>query len=52
MSISQTIFRFAIDSGMLPLTGTSKAEHMKHDLLVKDFKLSETDLEAIENIAF
>lgn len=51
MSISQTFFRFAIDAGMIPLTGTSNAEHMDHDLLAFNFKLSQDDIDAIENIA-
>lgn len=51
MSISQTLFRFAIDVGMIPLTGTSKGEHMTHDLLVKDFKLGPGDVATIEKLA-
>ncbi len=52
MSISQTIFRFALDAQMIPLTGTSKAEHMAHDLLVHDFKLTEEEMSAIETVCF
>jgi diketogulonate reductase-like aldo/keto reductase len=51
LSISQTVFRFAVDAGMIPLTGTSSADHMAHDLAVVDAKLSEEDIRAIENIA-
>lgn len=50
-SISQTIFRFAMDVGMIPLTGTTNVEHMRHDLLAFDFKLSKDDVVAIENMA-
>lgn len=51
MSISQTIFRFAMDTGMIPLTGTSNADHMAHDLLAHNFKLTDDETAAIENIA-
>ncbi|MDF2694334.1 MAG: putative oxidoreductase [Labilithrix sp.] len=33
---AQVAFRFALDVGMLPLTGTTSAEHMKQDLDVVD----------------
>src|SRR4029077_4638693 len=33
-SISQIIFRFALDVGMLPLTGTTDSQNMKVDLQV------------------
>jgi diketogulonate reductase-like aldo/keto reductase len=36
-SIIQVVFRFALDAGMIPLTGTTNAEHMRHDLEVFDF---------------
>ncbi len=49
---AQIVFRFAIDAGMLPLTGTANAEHMRQDLAVFDFKLSEDEVRAIERIAF
>ncbi|NQW01821.1 MAG: aldo/keto reductase [Rhodospirillales bacterium] len=51
MSISQTIFRFAMDARMIPLTGTSSREHMAHDLLAHDFRLSEAEVAAIETVA-
>jgi diketogulonate reductase-like aldo/keto reductase len=51
MSINQTIFRFAIDVGMVPLTGTTNDVHMKHDLLVKDFSLSDEEVVTIEKLA-
>lgn len=47
---AQIIFRFAIDLGMLPLTGTSNGDHMQADLAVKDFELTEEDVTAIEFI--
>lgn len=50
---AQVIFRFSMQIGMLPLTGTTSARHMKEDLESLDdrFELSEEELELIENIA-
>jgi diketogulonate reductase-like aldo/keto reductase len=46
-----TVFRFAIDLGMLPLTGTSSVEHMRADLAVLDMPpLDEEALRGIEDI--
>jgi diketogulonate reductase-like aldo/keto reductase len=39
-NVSQIIFRFALDLGMVALTGTTDAVHMEADLDVFDFKLS------------
>jgi diketogulonate reductase-like aldo/keto reductase len=50
-TVGQIIFRFAIDSGMLPLTGTTSAEHMRADLDVFDFQLQPTDVQRIEQLA-
>jgi diketogulonate reductase-like aldo/keto reductase len=47
---SQIIFRFALDAGMIPLTGTTSAEHMRQDLDVFDFRLTADEVEQIENI--
>jgi len=47
---AQVIFRFALDVGMLPLTGTTNATHMKEDLLSPQFKLTPAEIELIENI--
>jgi len=47
----QIVFRFALQVGMLPLTGTTNAEHMKTDLDVFDFELSEEEVTKIETIA-
>lgn len=49
-SPAQVVFRFALDVGMIPLTGTSSAEHMKADLGVFDFELSPDEIDAIENV--
>lgn len=48
---AQVVFRFAMQVGMIPLTGTSKAEHMRQDLDVDDFELTEDELRRIETIA-
>lgn len=47
---AQIIFRFAIQMGMLPLTGTTNAAHMRADLEVEQFSLTEADLNRIETI--
>ena len=33
-TVSQIIFRFALDVGMIPLTGTTDVNHMRRDLEV------------------
>lgn len=47
---AQVVFRFARQVGMIRLTGTSDAEHMRADLDCDDFELSPADLRLIENI--
>jgi diketogulonate reductase-like aldo/keto reductase len=48
----QVIFRFALQIGMLPVTGTTNEQHMKDDLAVlTKFELSTDDLQKIEFIA-
>lgn len=49
---TQILFRFAIDIGMLPITGTSQAKHMRQDLEILDFQLSADEVHAIESIAW
>jgi diketogulonate reductase-like aldo/keto reductase len=46
----QIVFRFALDVGMLPLTGTTDATHMREDLDVLDFRLAPAEVEQIERI--
>jgi diketogulonate reductase-like aldo/keto reductase len=48
---AQVVFRFAIQVGMLPLTGTTSPEHMREDLDIDDFELAQDDLQLIESIA-
>ena len=51
-AVSQIVFRFALDVGMVPLTGTTDAAHMKADLEVFDFGLESAEVERIEGLAF
>jgi diketogulonate reductase-like aldo/keto reductase len=46
-TIAQIVFRFALERGMIPLTGTSNADHMQVDLDVFDFCLEPEDVERI-----
>jgi diketogulonate reductase-like aldo/keto reductase len=47
-TVAQIIFRFALDVGMIPLTGTTQLEHMRADLEVFDFRLEAAEIEQIE----
>jgi diketogulonate reductase-like aldo/keto reductase len=48
--IAQVIFRFAMQIGMLPLTGTTSVEHMKLDLAAERITLSEDEVLRIESV--
>jgi diketogulonate reductase-like aldo/keto reductase len=48
---AQVVFRFAQQAGMLPLTGTTDAAHMREDLDACLFDLSEADMRLMETIA-
>jgi len=48
---AQVVFRFAQAVGMLPLTGTSSAEHMRQDLASRALTLSADEARAIESLA-
>lgn len=50
-TIPQIIFRFALELGMIPLTGTTDQKHMQEDLKCFEFTLSEDDLATIEEVA-
>ncbi|MDB5312327.1 MAG: morA, partial [Gemmataceae bacterium] len=50
-SAAQVVFRFALDVGMVPLTGTTAAAHMRADLDVLDFRLEPEEVELIEGLA-
>lgn len=47
---AQIIFRFAIQVGMLPLTGTTQAAHMRADLAIDQFSLTVAEVEHIEHL--
>jgi diketogulonate reductase-like aldo/keto reductase len=47
----QVIFRFAMQVGMVPLTGTSNEQHMKEDLEVYRISLTDEEVSFIESIA-
>ena len=49
-SASQIVFRFALEVGMMPLTGTTSALHMREDLSVFDFRLAPEEVEQIESL--
>jgi diketogulonate reductase-like aldo/keto reductase len=46
----QVIFRFAMQAGMVPLTGTTSLQHMKEDLTVYNFELTPEEVAFIESV--
>jgi diketogulonate reductase-like aldo/keto reductase len=50
-SPAQIIFRFAMQIGMLPLTGTTSQQHMIEDLKAEQLALSNEEIQRIETIA-
>ena len=50
-SPEQIVFRLALQLGMVPLTGTSSAEHARSDLEVYDFELSADEVGTLERLA-
>ncbi len=46
---AQVIFKFSVQAGILPLTGTTSRNHMKEDLAL-NFSLKDEDFQFIENI--
>lgn len=48
--VAQIVFRFAMQAGMLPLTGTTNREHMTADLQCDRFTLTPDEVERIETI--
>ena len=50
-TIAQVIFRFALDIGIIPITGTSSEPHMRSDLEIYDFQLNADQIDAIEKVA-
>jgi diketogulonate reductase-like aldo/keto reductase len=49
-TVPQVIFRFALDVGMIPLTGTTSAQHMQEDLAVFRYQLEPADVSTIEGL--
>jgi len=47
---AQVVFRFAMQVGMLPLTGTANQQHMLEDLAVERISLSAEEVQFIETI--
>lgn len=48
---TDVIFAFALQAGMIALTGTTDPAHMKQDLAVFDMALEPADVRAIESLA-
>jgi diketogulonate reductase-like aldo/keto reductase len=49
-TVSQIVFRFALDVGLMALTGTTDAQHMREDLGVLDeFRLECEEVKFIES---
>jgi diketogulonate reductase-like aldo/keto reductase len=48
---SEIVFRFALGVGMMILTGTTDADHMRADLDVFNFRLEPEEIQAIEGLA-
>lgn len=49
-SSAQIVFSFALSVGMIPLTGTSDATHMKSDLEAFDLQLEPDEIDRIERL--
>lgn len=48
--LAQVVFRFAMQIGMLPLTGTTNSQHMKEDLQAEQLILTAEDMLVIETV--
>jgi diketogulonate reductase-like aldo/keto reductase len=51
LTMAQLVFAFARAIGVLPLTGTSNADHMQQDLASRELQLPPELVEAMESIA-
>lgn len=47
----QVVFRFALQLGMISLTGSTDARHMREDLDISDFDLAEEEVAGIERVS-
>jgi diketogulonate reductase-like aldo/keto reductase len=52
VGVAQVVFRFAMQIGMLPLTGTTNQQHMKEDLAADRFTLTADELQRMETIGW
>ena len=50
VGLAQVVFRFAMQVGMLPLTGTTNPQHMKEDLQAEQLALTAEDIRIIETV--
>jgi diketogulonate reductase-like aldo/keto reductase len=50
-TVEQVVFRFAMQLGMLPLTGTSSLDHMREDLASAQLALTPADVAVLERLA-
>jgi len=50
VGLAKVVFRFAMQIGMLPLTGTTNQQHMKEDLQAEQITLTAEDMQVIETI--
>jgi diketogulonate reductase-like aldo/keto reductase len=50
-TLPQLVFRFALEVGMIPLTGSSDADHLRQDLAIADFALGDDDIAALLAVA-
>jgi diketogulonate reductase-like aldo/keto reductase len=49
-TVAQVVFRFALEVGMVALTGTTDPGHMRDDLDVFEFRLEPAEVERIEGL--
>jgi diketogulonate reductase-like aldo/keto reductase len=49
-SAAQILFRYLMQSGVTPLTGTTSAQHMQEDLATVAFELSSSELETVDRL--
>jgi len=47
-SAEQIFYRYVIQKGIIPLNGTTSAQHMKEDLTIFEFSLEAKDVERID----
>jgi diketogulonate reductase-like aldo/keto reductase len=50
-TVPQIVFRFAMQIGILPLTGTTSVEHMRDAIAASQFRLDDEKLEQIARAA-